>query len=85
MISYPSRRGAAFLTLVTPDLIRGLAFSSDKRFKQIAPLGIAPFDQIEFPLPMPTLDPLLMANALGDIVTTLRPNEPVEPVPGTKI
>ena len=43
---------------------------------QVLPFGIAAFDQLDLPLPPPSLDALFLGNGVGDVIELLIPDEP---------
>ena len=53
---------------------------SSERLRQVVPLGVRPFNQLQFPRAIPTLDVFLAINRHANIAMDFVPNENVDAV-----
>ena len=59
-------------------------WTKPQTYCEIMPIGVFAFDQIDLPLPVPTLQLLLSRNGSGHRAKHLEPDEPVDDVSGSK-
>lgn len=61
--------------LITPDLTGVPLLRSRQLVEQVPPIGVAVLDQIEFPLPAPAPEALLVPDTVDAILTALCPDQ----------